>query len=106
MKKILNFIYAFICTASLGIFTGLILSCAVDTQSENYDFSDSAPLTLTAINHPHGYQKSSCFSCHLPQNIHQVNRLNEPSFPYAQPTVEQNGLSSCIGCHGANGVAQ
>ena len=81
-------------------------SCAVDSQSENYNFEPISPLSLTSINHPHGYSKSYCFNCHLSQNIHEVNRLNEPSFPFAKDIVEQKGLSSCVGCHGANGVPQ
>lgn len=88
----------------LTLMTVFILSaCSVEKQYDNYSMT-SADLTLTAVNHPHGYQRSVCFSCHLPQNIHQVDRLGAPGFPYARALVEQNGMNSCSGCHGYNGV--
>lgn len=80
------------------------LNCAAERQTENYPFTGTNPLTLTAENHPHGYSKSSCFQCHLPQNIHQIDHLKDPSFSMANSYVEQKGLSSCSGCHGSNGV--
>lgn len=79
-------------------------SCAAERQTESYPFTDPNPLILTSTNHPHGYEKASCFQCHLPQNIHQEDRLKDPSFPMANSYVEQKGLSSCSGCHGTNGV--
>lgn len=93
----------------LILFSSLLMifvlnSCAAERQTENYTFAGSNPLTLTSSNHPHGFEKSSCFQCHLPQNIHQVDHLKDPSFSMANSYVEQKGLSSCSGCHGNNGV--
>ena len=81
----------------------LLVSCA-DRQYEDYHIENIADLTLSADNHPHGYGRSDCFVCHLPMNIHQVDRLHAPSFPFAKRAVERNGLKSCAGCHGSNGV--
>lgn len=96
IKKIILF--------SVIVFT--LMGCESQEQFENYNFDQNSPLQLTATNHPHGFQKTSCFSCHLPQNIHQVDRLGDPSFAFAKTLVEQKGLLSCSGCHGTNGVLQ
>ena len=94
----------FIQLTVVSILLILTTACSVSEQSENYDFDSISPLILTQSNHPHGYQKTSCYSCHTPQNIHRVNRLGDPSFDFADPLVQQNGLNSCVGCHGNNGV--
>lgn len=94
MRWVFLFIILFVCG-----------SCSVERQYDNYSMTQ-ADLTLTANNHPHGYTRSQCFSCHLPQNIHQVDRVGAPSFAYARSLVESQGLNSCSGCHGYNGVAQ
>lgn len=82
----------------------ILLGCAAERQTEKYDYENVNPLTLTINNHPHGFGKESCFNCHLPQNIHQVNRLNDPSFSLAPVYVREKGITSCSGCHGTNGV--
>jgi len=78
-------------------------ACGVQRQYEYYPMTIT-DLNLTSNNHPHGFGKSECFTCHLPSNIHMVNRLGAPSFSLARPLVEQQGLASCSGCHGTNGV--
>lgn len=89
----------------LMLVTLFICQCAVDRQTENYRPNSIADLTLSQDNHLHGYGKSECFFCHLPQNMHQVNRLNAPNFDLAKGLIEQSGLASCAGCHGTNGVS-
>lgn len=91
---------------TLGIFLIIGMSaCQVERQYENDNMLSTADLTLTASNHPHGYTRKECFMCHLPQNIHQVDRLGAPSFPSARPLVEQHGITICAACHGSNGVS-
>ena len=84
----------------------LSLGCQVDRQTDEYKFAETNPLQLSRDSHPHGFLRSQCFACHLPTNIHQVDRLKDPSFAMASFLVEQNGLRSCSGCHGDNGVQQ
>jgi len=81
----------------------LLGGCAADRQSEDYGVT-SADLTLTPQNHPHGWARQECFGCHIPANLHLVNRLNHPSFSSARDLVEQYGIQSCRGCHSTNGV--
>lgn len=88
------------------LFLVICCGCAANRQSEQYTISNIADLNLTSDNHPHGYTKTECFSCHLPQNIHQVDRIHAPSFALAQSLVDQYGLASCSGCHGTNGISQ
>ncbi len=82
----------------------IMISCGVQRQPENYQLEGIADLNLTAVNHPHGYTRTECFVCHLPQNIHLVDHLGAPSFGLARPLVEAQGLLSCRGCHGSNGL--
>lgn len=81
-----------------------ISACDTSRQYEEYQIKTEADLTLSSDNHPHGYQKTECFLCHHPENIHQVNRLGLLSFDYAQTLVRDSGLRSCQGCHGKNGA--
>lgn len=80
-------------------------SCGQVRQYENYGVQSVADLTLTSSNHPHGYGRSQCFLCHVPANLHQVDRLGHPSFDLARDLVAQSGVGSCAGCHGSNGVS-
>lgn len=80
-----------------------LAGCGVQRQYESYPMT-LADLTITTQNHPHGYGKSECFACHLPSNIHNVDRIGAPSFAIAKTLVTQQGLASCAGCHGTNGV--
>ncbi len=83
----------------------LLLGCAdQNRQTEDYNLKTSGDLTLKESNHPHGYGQSSCFVCHSPSNIHNIDRLGDPSFSLAKGLVEERGLASCSGCHGRNGV--
>ena len=90
---------------SFSILSFSFLGCGAERQTEDYHLESAADLSLTAEKHPHGYTRSECFACHLPQNIHLVDHLGAPSFPLARSLVEAQGLASCSGCHGANGIA-
>lgn len=81
-----------------------VLGCGSELQYENYSFSAEKDILITKTNHPHGYEKTGCFYCHTKENIHKVNRLNSPMFDLAKQLVETQGLASCKGCHGNNGV--
>ena len=75
-----------------------------DRQYEDYELQSPADLTLSPTNHPHGYARRECYTCHLPHNIHQRDTLGDPLFDSARDLVDQFGLKSCAGCHGGNGV--
>lgn len=95
MKMSLIFFFSLLALALVG--------CGSQRQYEVYQMTLS-DLQVNSYNHPHGYGKSECFACHIPSNIHNTDRLGAPSFPLAKALVEQQGLASCSGCHGANGV--
>lgn len=82
----------------------IFCSCSVKKQGEDYHVTTQEDLVLRADNHPHGWEKAECFTCHVSTNIHLENRLNHPSFNSARGLVEQYGLMSCRGCHGSNGA--
>ena len=91
----------------LCILVLLLMGCAdQNRQTEDYSLKTSGDLNLTEASHPHGYRQTSCFVCHNPSNIHNIDRLGSASFGLAKGLVEQRGLASCSGCHGSNGVIQ
>jgi len=82
----------------------MLLGCGQDHQNEDYQIKDTTGVTLTESNHPHGYKKSECLSCHVPANIHQEDRINSNSVGLARSLVEKYGAQYCWTCHGTNGL--
>jgi len=90
-----------------------LAACGSDAspQSENYGNVLAPPegLVLVAEEHPTGWERSDCFACHNVNNIHQINRTGLPDdqadLAGVRTIVQNQGESSCMLCHGANGVA-
>lgn len=81
-------------------------SCGQKPRYEDYALKRSADLQLTQRNHPHGYGKSNCFHCHVKANIHHYDHLETGLTGLARELTELNGIESCPGCHGNNGVVR
>jgi hypothetical protein len=81
-------------------------------MSEDYGnlLASPAGLVIVQEEHPTGWTRPDCFSCHDVNNIHQVNRtgLSDAAADLAgvRTIVNNQGLASCPLCHGNNGVAQ
>ena len=77
-------------------------------QSEDYGnlFNSPAGLILVHDEHPTGWGRPDCFSCHEIRKIHTVNRTGLPDLDLAaiQTVVQREGEASCPQCHGNNGV--
>jgi hypothetical protein len=77
-------------------------------QSEDYGnlFNSPAGLILVEEEHPTGWGRPDCFSCHYAGNIHVINRTGIPDLDLAavREVVSQLGEASCVQCHGNNGV--
>lgn len=80
--------------------------------SENYGNLLASPegLVLVQDEHPTGWTRPDCFTCHEVQNIHTVNRTGLPDsvvdLEGVQAIVASEGVQSCPQCHGSNGVTQ
>ena len=91
----------------------LLAGCgsSASPQSENYGNVLASPdgLVLVQEEHPTGWGRGDCFACHNVNNIHQVNRTGLPddqiNLPNVRAIVQNEGESSCMMCHGSNGVA-
>ena len=88
----------------LPIILLLLLSCDQDPQYEEYEIPNQVELSLTQINHPHGWQQEECFSCHVKASIHNDDTLNTGIIEEARRSVDTYGISGCYQCHGYNGV--
>ncbi len=77
--------------------------------SENYGDLLASPegLVLVRSEHPTGWGRPDCFSCHEIRNIHTVNRTSLPDLDLEEvrTIVLNQGAASCGLCHGNNGVA-
>ena len=65
-------------------------------------------LILVQEEHPTGWSRPDCFTCHEIRNIHTVNRTGLPNLDLAaiQNVTRTGGEQSCVQCHGMNGVQQ
>ena len=92
----------------------VVAACGSDAspQSENYGNLLASPegLVLVESEHPTGWTRPDCFTCHNVNNIHQVNRTGLPNsvvnLAGVRSIVENQGEASCSMCHGDNGVPQ
>ncbi|HLG18455.1 MAG TPA: cytochrome c3 family protein [Bdellovibrionota bacterium] len=86
----------------------LMSGCGHDSPGENYGDIINSPqsLILTEEEHQPGWQRSDCFGCHLPKNIHQSNQssLAGIDLDAIQEIVRTQGEAACAGCHGTNGL--
>ena len=99
-----------------GAFVALCVLCLAacgsdaSPQSENYGNVLASPSGLVLVQEEHqtGWGRADCFACHNANNIHQVNRTglpdDEADLANVRAIVHNQGESSCVMCHGANGV--
>jgi hypothetical protein len=86
----------------------LIIGCVgEENQGQGFGNILDSPegLIVTEEEHPDGWGRSDCFACHPIFDIHQVDRT-DGLLPLEdiQALVEEEGLASCVLCHGDNGV--
>jgi len=69
-------------------------------------FNSPSGLILVEGEHPTGWSRPDCFTCHPVGDIHCTNRTGIPTLDIAQirAVVDSLGLASCPQCHGINGV--
>ncbi|MFH1017214.1 MAG: hypothetical protein V1798_03405 [Pseudomonadota bacterium] len=86
----------------------LLLGCGHNEVGENYGDLTATPsqFILTLEKHPDGWQRTECFDCHPPTNIHRVNRtpLSGIDLNAIAQIVQEDGEASCASCHGTNGL--
>ena len=88
-----------------------LASCGSDgpVKSEDHGNLLNSPqgLVLVMEEHPTGWSRPDCFTCHEFRNIHTVNRTGLPDLDLAEirDVVREQGEESCVQCHGGNGVA-
>lgn len=61
-------------------------------------------LELTPAEHGAGWAQTDCFACHAVGVLHRTGCSPDVDLEGVQAIVEAEGLSSCAGCHGDNGV--
>ena len=98
---------------SVGLGLVFVLSgCGTDGSEESADYGNllNSPGGLLVLEeeHPSGWGRSDCFTCHEVRNMHTVNRTGLPDLDLdeIQQIIANQGEDSCVLCHGNNGVAE
>jgi hypothetical protein len=99
-------------TALVALILATLAGCGkgADPQSENYGNLLASPGGLVVLEeeHPSGWGRPDCLGCHNVNNIHQVNRTGLPDeqadLPGVREIVQNQGVASCVQCHGPNGL--
>jgi hypothetical protein len=77
-------------------------------DSDDYGNLLASPAGFIVVQeeHPRGWGRPDCFTCHVSSNMHQVNRTGIPELDLAEvrQVVRNQGEASCVQCHGDNGV--
>ena len=95
----------------------LILICFIflgcvggDDSGQNLGniFDSNEGLILTEEEHPDGWMREDCLTCHPLSVIHQEDRTELGILPLEdiQEFVLEEGPDSCVICHGDNGVGE
>ena len=89
----------------VGVLIQVILTCANTDDGEYYPSIYDTGLILTESNHIGGYGRSDCFFCKNINKIHVTdNSGGSVDVAAIREQTIQEGVSSCIECHGGNGV--
>lgn len=88
------------------------IGCGNDGPVRGDDFGNllNSPegLVLVVEEHPTGWRRPDCFSCHPSRNMHTINRtgLEDLDLAEIRAIVRNQGEASCSQCHGSNGVSE
>lgn len=93
----------------MAIVSLILYSCGGSEFNGGEDYGNiletPGGLTLTEEEHPAGWGRSDCTSCHNLGNIHLVDRTGlNINIDQIHNDAIQDGISGCANCHGGNGV--
>jgi len=91
-----------------GVF-GALASFAHGYQCQDYGALAGSPqeVRLTQEEHPSGWRRRQCVSCHPIRDIHCDDEgafITGWDMDWVRGVVERRGEASCIICHGDNGT--
>ena len=83
----------------------LLAACGPVDSCPNGSMLDGPEgLVLTEEEHDLGWAHDDCFQCHTEATLHRLGCTPEADMERVQQRVEDEGLDSCVVCHGDNGV--
>lgn len=84
-------------------------ACETDPCAGHRDLAGSpAGLELVAEEHPAGWGDPGCFQCHVVATLHQdaCSSFTGVSMEAVRAVADPDDTTSCIPCHGTNGVPE
>ncbi len=94
--------------AFVVLFAICLAACQGEEAVEYYGTLTESPsgLVLERSEHAYGWGRANCWECHALENIHLPlpERPANLDMDAIRAIVDEEGLSSCVRCHGANGV--
>lgn len=83
-----------------------LLGCVEVEPCESLGDASASPggLLITQEEHGPGWSQDECFTCHQTWNIHQFDCIGGVDLEAVEALADPEDVSSCVQCHGANGV--
>lgn len=84
----------------------LLLACANETTCPDGSMTASEEgLVVTEGEHPDGWGREDCETCHSEAALHRHACTPSVDMEELRTRVEEDGYTSCVECHGENGVS-
>jgi len=96
--------------AALALSLSVVTGCGNESDLESADYGNllASPAGLVVVEqeHPDGWGRPDCFTCHAMNNMHVQNRTGVEDFDMEEirALILAEGEASCEQCHGNNGV--
>lgn len=87
------------------LFTALVSGATgCDPCARGSIFDSEEGLVITQAEHPDGWGRAQCSSCHALDAIHQLGCTPNIHYGQLHERIALEGYDACSSCHGDNGV--
>jgi len=83
-----------------------LLACGEPDCTDSAMIDGAGGLVLTAEEHPDGWGREACESCHATESIHRSGCSTGVNYEDVNDLVAAEGNAACATCHGDNGVTE
>jgi hypothetical protein len=84
----------------------LLLSSCDDPCPRGSMLDSDEGLVVTEAEHPTGWGETECAACHVHERLHRIGCTEGVDLLQVRAVVDEQGDTSCMGCHGSNGTEE